>query len=141
MTQVTRRFDEITVGETLPTLAIDVTTTTIVAGALATRDFTPVHHDAGAARAQGLQNIIMNTLTTNGFVARYVTDWAGPDAVIRRIAIRLGTPNYPGETMQITGAVTAKDESEGAVEVTLAGRNSWGDHVTGTVRLTLPRGA
>ncbi len=141
MTQVTRRFDEITVGETLPTLAIDVTTTTIVAGALATRDFTPVHHDAGAARAQGLQNIIMNTLTTNGFVARYVTDWAGPDAVIRRIAIRLGTPNYPGETMQLTGTVTGKDNRENTIELAVAGQNKWGDHVTGTVRVTLPRGA
>jgi acyl dehydratase len=140
MTKVTRRFDEVRVGETLPELAIDVTTTTIVAGALATRDFTPVHHDAGAARAQGLQNIIMNTLTTNGFVARYVTDWAGPDAEIRRIAIRLGTPNYPGETMKLTGAVTGKDDRENTIELAVAGQNKWGDHVTGTVRVTLPRG-
>ena len=79
----------------------------------------------------------MNILSTNGFVGRFVTDWAGPDAVLKKVAIRLGAPNYPGDTMTMTGSVTKKDE--GRVEVSLRGANSLGDHVTGTVTLELPR--
>jgi hypothetical protein len=55
-----------------------------------------------------------------------VTDWAGPDAVLRRVAIKLGAPNLPGDTMRLSGTVRAKDEEAGVVEVQIAGTNSWG---------------
>ncbi len=113
----------------------------IVAGALASRDYTPVHHDKAAAQATGMQDVFMNILTTNGFVGRYVTDWAGPDAVIRRVAIRLGTPNLPGDTMKMTGTVAEKDEASGVVVLEVVGRNAWGHHVTGKVTVALPVGA
>ena len=85
----------------------------------------------------------MNILSTNGIVGRYVTDWSGPGAVLTDVNIRLGAPNYPDDTMTLSGSVTAKDEAVGAdgkggVEVTLRGANGLGDHVTGTVRLLLP---
>ena len=67
----------------------------IVGGALASRDYTPVHHDRGAAQAQGLSDVIMNILTTNGYVGRYVTDWAGSDAVVKELEVKLGAPNMP----------------------------------------------
>ncbi len=80
----------------------------------------------------------MNTLTTNGFVGRFVTDWAGPDSTLRKVSIRLGVPNYPGDTMTLTGSVTELDPQSQAVVVSLRGANSLGDHVTGTVTVTLP---
>lgn len=137
----TRVFDEVGVGTTLPELPIPITTTLIVAGALASRDFTALHHDKAAAQAGGMQDVFMNILTTNGLVGRYVTDWAGPNAVLKRVAIKLGAPNLPGDTMRMTGTVKKKDEAAGIVEIEVAGRNSWGDHVTGTVAVALPRSA
>jgi acyl dehydratase len=137
----TMTFTDVGVGTKLPELPIEITTTMIVAGALASRDFTPVHHDKSAAQAQGMQDVFMNILTTNGLVGRYVTDWTGPDAVIKSVAIKLGAPNLPGDTMRLTGTVRAKDEKDGVVELEVTGKNSWGDHVTGTVRVALPTGA
>ena len=137
----TRRFDEIVVGASLPELPIPITTTLIVAGALASRDFTALHHDKAAAQAGGMQDVFMNILTTNGLVGRYVTDWAGPNAVLKRVAIKLGAPNLPGDTMKMTGTVKKKDDAAGVIEIEVAGRNSWGDHVTGTVAVALPRSA
>jgi hypothetical protein len=95
---------------------------------------------------RGSKDIFMNILSTNGLVGRYVTDWTGPGAVLTDVRIRLGAPNYPEDTMTLTGSVTAKDEAvdadgRGGVEVTLRGANRLGDHVTGTVRLLLPSGA
>ena len=132
---------DVEVGTQLPEQAIDITVTLIVGGALASRDFTPVHHDKAAAQATGMQDVFMNILTTNGLVGRYVTDWAGPDAMLRAVNIKLGAPNLPGDTMKMSGTITAKDEAEGVVQIDVAGTNSWGDHVTGTVKVALPKGA
>ncbi|MFQ5668183.1 MAG: MaoC family dehydratase [Candidatus Binatia bacterium] len=140
MTTQTVQCKDVTVGMKLPELAIDITTTVIVAGALASRDFTPLHHDRTAAQAAGMQDVFMNILTTNGLVGRYVTDWAGPDAILKGVAIKLGAPNLPGDTMKMTATVTAKDERSGVVEVAVVGTNSWGEHVSGTVTVALPAG-
>ena len=123
------------VGDALPELDVPVTTTLVVAGALASRDFQDVHHDRGLAQAAGAKDVFMNILTTNGFVGRFVTDWAGPDAVLKKVSIRLGAPNYPGDTMRLTGKVMRVQGAE--VEVDVRGANSLGDHVTGTVTLEL----
>ncbi|MER5930288.1 MaoC family dehydratase [Streptomyces sp. NPDC002054] len=124
------------IGDTLPPLEIPVTRTLIVAGALASRDYQDVHHDAELARQKGSPDIFMNILTTNGLVGRYVTDHLGPRAVLRRVAIRLGAPNYPGDTMVLTGTVTAVDGD--SVEIRVVGANGIGHHVTGTVTAEVP---
>jgi hypothetical protein len=132
----------IAVGDELPPFALEVTSTVIVAGAIASRDFMPVHHDPTYARAQGAPDMFMNILTTNGYVARYVTDWAGPEAMLKSIRIRLGAPAIPGKPLHFTGRVAAKTEANGECELEVAVRaaNDLGDHATGTVALTLPLG-
>ncbi|MEU5975614.1 MaoC/PaaZ C-terminal domain-containing protein [Streptomyces sp. NPDC047315] len=148
-------------GDELAPLEIPVTRTLIVSGAIASRDYQDVHHDAELARRKGSPDIFMNILTTNGLVGRYVTDRIGPRAVLRKVAIRLGAPNYPGDTMVLRGTVTSirdddgggdggggrsKDgrsgESGGSVaEIRITGANGIGTHVTGTVTVTLPASA
>ena len=138
---MTRRlFADVSVGEELPELAVELTPTLIVGGAIASRDYEVVHHDVERARERGMPGIFMNILTTNGFVGRFVTDWAGPDAAIRRIAIRLGVPNLAGDVMRLSGRVTAaaRGEDEGLVDLEVVGRNGLGDHVTGSVTVALP---
>jgi hypothetical protein len=132
------RYRDVAVGQELPPLDVPLTRTLIVSAALASRDYTPVHHDHELAIAQGSRDIFMNILSTNGFVGRFITDWAGPDAVLKKVSIRLGAPNYPYDTMHLTGTVAAKDDATCTVEVAVRGANGVGDHVTGTVTLTLP---
>lgn len=123
----------ITVGDELPKLSIDITSGLIIAGAIASRDYQNVHHDKDAAQGLGSPDIFMNILTTNGLVGRFVTDWAGPSARLRKVSIRLGVPNYPGDTMVISGDVLAWDPTTGACQVGVKGKNGLGYHVTGTV--------
>ena len=125
-----------TVGEELPELVIPLTRTLIAATAIASRDYQDVHHDPGLAQERGSPDIFMNILSTNGFVGRYITDWAGPDAFIKKVAIRLGVPNYPGDTMTMRGTVEAV--TDGVATVKVVGSNSLGDHVTGTVDVVVP---
>ena len=132
------RLKDVSVGDELPGLDVPLTPAIIVGGAIASRDFTPVHHDRGYAESQGLSDVIMNILTTNGYVSRYVTDWAGPDAVVKEVSIKLGAPNMPGDTMKMSGKVVSADAD--VIEVEVVGKNSWGNHVNAAVWLTLPSG-
>lgn len=129
-------------GDELPVLEIPMTATRIAAGAIATRDFMPVHHDRDYANSQGAQDIFMNIISTNAYCTRYLTDWAGPDAMLTRLALRLGVPCFPGSTLTFTGTVTDVREGEGEVlvDVTLKASNDLGDHASGTATLSLPAG-
>lgn len=128
------------VGDQLPELVLEASVRSVVATAIASRDFQDVHHDVAAAQRRGSTTIFTNILTTNGYCLRLVTDWAGPAAVVKRAAIRLGVPNYAGDVLTLGGRVASVDASpDGAlVEVEVRGRNSLGDHVTGTVAVLLP---
>ncbi|SEK68196.1 OB-fold domain-containing protein [Streptacidiphilus jiangxiensis] len=137
-----QRFDEELVlpvfhpagPDRLPPLRVPLTRTLIVSGAIASRDYQDVHHDAELARAKGAPDIFMNILTTNGLVGRYVTDWTGPDARIEAIAIRLGVPAYPGDELQFSGEVTERGE-DGRTVLAIRGTNRLGVHVSGTVKV------
>ena len=140
----TLRWSGIDVGDEVTPLEIPVTTTMIVAGAIASRDFMPVHHDRDYANKQGSPNLFMNILTTNGLCVRFLTDWAGPEAMVKNLSIRLGVPSFPDDPLHFTGSVTGKTEGsdgENFVEVTFKGSNSLGDHVSGTAVLSLLDGA
>jgi len=119
------------VGEVLPELVIEASVKNIVATAIATRDYQDVHHDIALAQERGSKTIFTNILTSNGYVLKYVTDWAGPRSVIKTSSIRLGVPNYAGDTMTMRGEVTAVEGNR--VTVSVRGSNSLGDHVIGTV--------
>ena len=132
---------DVSVGDKLPSLDIDVTSGLIVGGALATRDFEPVHHDKSVAQAAGLPDIFMNILTSQGLMSRFVTDWSGPEAVIKSLDVKLGAPNLPRMVRTINGEVTACDTATGVVEVAVTGENNiWGMHMQGSVQVALPGG-
>lgn len=121
------------VGDRLPELAIPMDRTTIVAAAIASQDFEDVHHDSGKASERGMQDIFMSINSTNGFIDRYVTDWAGPTARLHRVKLRLGVPLFPGDVLTFTGEVTEVDG--GRVTLKVTGSNERGPHVTSTVVL------
>ncbi|MEZ5533710.1 MAG: MaoC/PaaZ C-terminal domain-containing protein [Steroidobacteraceae bacterium] len=133
-------YDGVQAGQQLPGLNIPITASLIVAGAIATGDYSLVHHDKAHAQAAGTPDIFMNILTSNGLVQRFVNDWAGPAARIRSVKLRLGAPNFPGDTMKLAGTVKGKEVvgQDKLVDVAVSGTNSLGEHVTATVRVALP---
>jgi hypothetical protein len=121
------------IGEQLPQLTVDVSPTFVVSTALATRDFQDVHHDRDKAIARGSKDIFVNILTDTGLVQRYVTDWAGPGARVKRIAIRLGVPAYAYDTLTLSGEVTGVSGDD--VIVSVVARGDLGEHIIGTVEV------
>ena len=129
------RVIRVEVGTKLPELKIHGDPTFIVSTAIATRDYQDVHHDRDKAQAKGSRDIFVNILTDTGLVQRYLTDWAGPAALVKSIGLRLGVPWYAYDTVTFSGEVTAV--ADGLVTVTVVGSNSLGDHVIATATVTL----
>ena len=132
------------VGTKLPELALYGDPTFIVSTAIATRDYQDVHHDRDKAQAKGSKDIFVNILTDTGLVQRFVTDWAGPTAIVKSIKLRLGVPWYAYDTVTFRGEVTAVEaadarsgEGPAVITVKVVGSNSLGDHVIATSTLTI----
>jgi hypothetical protein len=125
----------IEVGTKLPELSLYGDPTFIVSTAIATRDYQDVHHDRDKAQAKGSTDIFVNILTDTGLVQRYITDWAGPSAMIKSIGLRLGVPWYAYDTVTFKGEVTAVED--GLITLKIVGSNSLGDHVIANATLTI----
>lgn len=134
------RADAIQVGDAITPMQIDLTHTIITATAIASMDFMPVHHDKDFALSQFAPDIFLNILSSNGFVSRFLTDWAGPEAWVKKIDIKLGVPAVPHQALRFSGAVLAKQVvgDECVIDVSVRASNDLGDHVTGSAQLSLP---
>lgn len=131
----TVELSAVQVGTTLPELVIHADATFIISTALATRDFQDVHHDRDKAVERGSKDIFVNILTDTGLVQRFVTDWAGPSARVKSIALRLGVPLYAGDTLTLSGTVSAIDGPDITIDV--VGKDSLGDHITAKAVISL----
>jgi acyl dehydratase len=99
---------EVVVGQRIPDVVHEVTRSTVVLGAMAARDWAPMHHDPAVARARsGVADIFLDTPTQLAWIERLLTDWTGPTGRLGRIALRMGVPVVAGDTMTLSADVTA----------------------------------
>jgi len=110
---MTTIFRSVSVGDKLPPLGYDVTPTTVVLGALASRDWRPMHHDHKfATERNGVQDIFLNTPNQAAWFERYITDWTGPRGRIGRMGFRMHDSVFPGDRMVFSGDVADTDIDE-----------------------------
>jgi acyl dehydratase len=107
---VTVTVDDVRSGQSLEPLTYDVSATTVVLGAIASRDWRPMHHDHDfAVNRNGTKDIFLNTPTQAAWFERYLTDWTGPKGRLGRMTFRMKGSVFPGDTMQLDGTVTGVD--------------------------------
>jgi hypothetical protein len=137
--------DQVAVGDELPELSYDVTATTIVLGALAARDWRPMHHDHDfAVNRNGVQDIFLNTPNQAAWFERYLTDWTGPRGRLGRMTFRMLGSVFPNDTMILRGTVEGTEtDDRGVVWATVAVTLSVDDDVktTCTARVAIPTDA
>jgi acyl dehydratase len=134
---------DVAVGDALPVLDHEVSATTVVLGALAARDWRPMHHDKDfAVHRNGTRDIFLNTPNQAAWFERYLTDWTGPHGRLARVTFRMLGSVFPGDVMSLRGQVVSTevdgvDCGFATVEVTLSVD---GDaKTTCTARIALPR--
>jgi acyl dehydratase len=127
-----RTLGQVKEGEALPDLPVDVTATTVVLGALASRDWRPMHHDKDfAQKRNGVRDIFINTPHNAAYFERYITDWTGPFGRLGRIQFRMKDSVFPGDRMVFHGRVEKVERDEtGCGWVDLALHLTVGDKTT-----------
>jgi acyl dehydratase len=134
---------DVAIGDELPELVYPVSATTVVLGALATRDWRPMHHDKDfAVNRNGTQDIFLNTPNQAAWFERYLTDWTGPHGRLGRVTFRMKGSVFPGDTMVLRGQVISSEVDDTGcgfltVDVTLSVQDDV--KTTCTARLALPR--
>ncbi len=135
-------FGDVNEGQSLPDLSYDVTASTVVLGALASRDFRPMHHDRDfAQKRNGTQDIFLNTPNQAAWFERYLTDWTGPKGRLGRIKFRMKNSVFPGDTMTFVGKVDKlSTDDQGCHWAHLSVNLSVGDRTVTdcTARVALP---
>jgi len=140
MSYTSIHWNDVNEEDEVTTQTREITRTTIVASAIATRDFEPVHHDHEAAQRAGVKDNFLNIISTGGFVGKYITDWSGPEGRLKKLDIKLGATVFPGDTLTSTGKI-AKKYQEGdlnLVDVEFALSVAMGPHAWGTATIALP---
>jgi len=130
-------LNQVTVGQPIPTIQMHFPLTTVVATAIATRDYQPVHHDLELAKNLNGNTVFINTHTVAGCLERLVMSWVGPNAFLKKIKLRMGTLHHAGDILVLSGKVTMIDMKNKSITVDVVGRNSLGEHVTGEVTVRL----
>lgn len=132
-------WDDVAEGTELPSEERMVDATLVVAGALASGDFYPVHHDLQAAKDAGSPDIFLNILTTTGLMSAYITNWSGPAWELEKVDLRLKIPAFPGQNLTFTGNVAARSEEGGnrAMTVEFTAATDFGPHCQGSATLRL----
>lgn len=135
------RVEDVAVGDELPPVSIPISYKRVCLNAAATWDWFPGHHDPEYARSQGQKTIYLSTLFFHGFIDRGLTDWAGPDALLRRRKISMLRSIHPGQTATLTGRVVAVRDTAltGLVDLELMVSSEDGPCVPGEATLELPR--
>jgi acyl dehydratase len=128
----TPRFDEVAVGDALPSLtlpALDRTTLALYAGA--SGDHNPIHIDIDAARRAGLPDVIGHGMLSMAWLGRLVTNWA-PQAALREFGVRFQGIMHLGNAITCTGTVAEKLERDGEklVRIELHAVNQFGERKT-----------
>ena len=133
-------WEDVREGQELPAITRDITPTMVISCAIASRDFTPLHHEREFAQKLGLKDIFINTHTIYGLAGKYLTDWSGPGGELKEIALRLMMPCFAGDSLTITGKAVKKyvagDDCCVELEFTFAVPSAL--NCTGKAKMVLP---
>jgi acyl dehydratase len=127
---------DIQIGDKIPALRVTINAQKIISAAAATRDWQPIHHDHEAAQKAGLRGVIMNSPSQAGWISKLVTDWAGSNAEIRSMSFRMKDSICPGDTITLSGEITAQEQQLFTAAITIADDDKI--KTSATVRFTVP---
>ena len=109
-----KKWDDVQVGDTLPTLVMPITVTRCVFMASASRDFAPQHHNTWYCHNKSkTREMFLGTHFNMGMLSRFMTDYGGPASTVRRIQLQMRRTIGAGEDYIMNGTITRKWEEGG----------------------------
>ena len=106
-------YDDVKPGAEIAPASYPVTRLSLVKYCGASGDFNVIHWNERIAKSVGLPNVIAHGMFTMAQAGRYVTDWAGPRAMVVDFGVRFSSPvvvpdDDIGATIEVSGAVEDK---------------------------------
>ena len=106
-------YDDVKAGAELAPASYPVTRLSLVKYCGASGDFNVIHWNERLAKSVGLPNVIAHGMFTMAQAGRYVTDWAGPQALVVDYGVRFSSPvvvpdDDTGATIELSGTVEEK---------------------------------
>jgi acyl dehydratase len=139
-------FDDVAVGDALPTLEVKIRARHVVMGASSSRDWQPQHHDTHwAVERVKVKDIFLNTPNQAGWIERYLTDWTGPQGRLGKVRVKMKASVCAGDVLTFNAVVTDKSKDDAGVGwIDLDVRLAIGDDVLATectARIAVPTSA
>jgi acyl dehydratase len=117
-------YADVEAGTQIPAVSYPVTRLSLVRYCGAAGDFNFIHWNERIARAVGLPDVIAHGMFTMAQAGRFVTDWAGPGAIVMEFGVRFSSmvvvpDDDRGATIDVSGQVEEKlDGNRVAIGVT-----------------------
>ncbi len=107
------KFSDVEPGAELAPASYPVTRLSLVKYCGASGDFNVIHWNERIARSVGLPDVIAHGMFTMAEAGRYVTDWAGDQAVLLEFGVRFSSPvvvpdDGTGAAIDVSGKVEDK---------------------------------
>jgi acyl dehydratase len=122
MIKPTRSAASVRPGDALPPLEHTFTAAGLVAYGAATWDWHRMHYDVDYARSKKLPGPVVDGQAYGALLARAALDWAGPRAFVTRLAFRMKSMTFAGDTVRAEGEVTGVRAGTNGPIVVLAQR-------------------
>jgi len=106
-------YDDVEVGMELGEVSYPATRLSLVKYCGASGDFNVIHWNERIAKSVGLPDVIAHGMFTMAQAGRFVTDWAGPKALVVEYGVRFSSPvvvpdDDTGATIGVSGTVEEK---------------------------------
>ena len=138
-------YDDVAVGEQMPTLTVTVEETQLFFFSAATYNGHRIHYDKEWARmVEGYDDVLVQGPLQAALLARAIGDWIGGRGRLVSFSVQNRAIAHPGEALSFGGEVTGKrltEEGAGLVDLDIAGRRDTTVLMPGTATVELPRRA
>jgi acyl dehydratase len=106
-------YDQVEVGTELAAVSYPATRLSLVKYCGASGDFNVIHWNERIAKSVGLPDVIAHGMFTMAQAGRFVTDWAGPKAIVIEYGVRFSSPvvvpdDDTGATISVSGQIEEK---------------------------------
>ncbi|OIN81012.1 MaoC family dehydratase [Mycobacterium malmoense] len=135
-------YDDIGVGDQIPTLTVAVDETQLFFFSAATYNGHRIHYDKGWAKSEGYDDVVVHGPLQAALLARAIGDWIGGRGRLVSFSVQNRAVAYPGQLLSFGGEVTGKrltDAGSGLVDLDISGRRDDTVLMPGTATVELPR--
>jgi acyl dehydratase len=105
------RFEDVKVGDEIPSLSKVVKREEVKAYADASGDQNPLHQDDNFARSVGFPGIIAHGMFSMAHLTKAITDWLGDPAALKSLKVQFRAVVFMDEMLVAKGRIVSLDES------------------------------